>query len=118
MMLAMPMPAHLLNLTLILGVSAPSSVLAGQPPSNGLQCTHVWTFEGVEQVREPIVVGPNSVASTRKSWIDALGEPTIERQIPYGVALAWLETSASSTVRHIDIQAIDGALHVTCGLSF
>jgi hypothetical protein len=118
MVLAMAILVHLLYLTFILGVFAPSSVLASQPHDSVLQCTHVATFEGVKQVREIIVAGPNAVANARTIWIDALGEPTTERPIPNGVALAWLESNSTSILRHVDLQMIGGALHITCGLSF
>jgi hypothetical protein len=61
----------------------PSVALAA--PFFGVQCTHVWGLDAVMQVQ-----APNAIQDTRKSLIDHFGEPASERQIPDGVALAWV----------------------------
>jgi hypothetical protein len=107
-----------LKCAFVLGLLTPSGVLAA--PFFGVQCTHVWGLDAVMQVQAPIAAGPNAVQDTRKSLIDRFGAPAIERQILDGVALTWFTTEGSSVPigRNVDIQIVQGTLHITCGITF
>jgi hypothetical protein len=110
---------HLLKCVCILGLLAPSSALADPFFDSGLQCTHVWGLDQVEQVRAPIAAGPNAVQDTRKSWVDHFGEPAFVKQMPDGVALVWVtEGNSTPIARNVSIQIVQGTLQITCGLAF
>ena len=116
--LALVVATRFLKCAFMLGFLTPSGVLAA--PFFGVQCTHVWGLDAVLQVQAPIAAGPNAVQDTRKSLIDHFGEPAFERQMPDGVALAWVTTEGSSVPigRNVNIQIAQGTLHITCGSTF
>ena len=87
---------------------------------SGVPCTHVHGLDQIDQVRKPIVAGPNAIQDTREIYIDRFGKPTFKKQVPDGVVLTWVtkERHSIPIVRNVIIQIVQGTLHVTCGTAF
>ena len=109
---------HILTCALILGL-LPTDMLAQSILDSGpVRCTHSVGLEGTFRVNEPMPAGPNAIESARKLYVDHFGAPTSEHQMSDGVALVWVTTKGSPAVQYVDIQIIQGTLHVWCAKTF
>jgi hypothetical protein len=109
-----------LKYAFILGLLLPTEILADPLLDSGVRCTHLIGLDQIDQVQKPIAAGVNAIQDTRKIYIDRLGKPTFEKQMPDGVVLTWVtkEGNSIAIARNIIIQIVQGTLHVTCGTVF
>ena len=109
-----------LKCAFILELLLPPGILAAPLLDGGVGCTHLIGLDQIAHVRKPIAAGPNAIRDTRKIYIDHIGKPTFEKQMPDGVGLTWVvgEGSSIPLARDVIIQIAEGTLHVTCGTAF
>jgi hypothetical protein len=106
---------------LIFGLLLPTDLLAQSMIESGpARCTHSWGLDETIELQKPMAAGRNAVENARKIYVDRFGIPTFEHQLSDGVVLTWVNTNGKSipVAQNVHIQIIQGALQVTCGISF
>lgn len=114
------LPTRSLKCAFVLGLLLPTGVLADPFLDRGVRCTHFVGLDQIFQAREPIAAGLTAIQDTAKMYIDRLGKPTFEKQVSDGIALTWVTVEGNSVpiAWNVDLQIVQGTLHVTCGTTF
>jgi len=103
----------------ILGLLMPTGTLAAPLIDSGARCTHWIGLDQTTQVRIPQAAGLNAIQDARNFFIDRFGKPTFEKQVSNGADITWVIGGNSNAIaRSVDIQIVQGAVHVTCGTAF
>jgi hypothetical protein len=72
------------------------------------------------QVHKPSAAAPNAIQDAKKLYIDRFGKPAFERRLRDGVALRWVNIEGYSVPMSLDVdlEIVQGTLHITCGTTF